>query len=286
MKYHFAACVIPLSFWSNSATVFPTRSPVSLSLRRSSWPGAEVSPLLLPLLPLPPSPLPQHRSWGDQRAGPGRPPAWSRRETPRSPRSGFCARHCSSSRSSRGPRTPRSPRGRRARRCSSWPRVRKPRPARPIRRTPPPSTLGSPGSLPCTEPSGRKLGWGCVWRLQRETGNSYWLIKHQAITINCWLILLHAGCDAVLTTVSLLDVTSLKSLFCTCGTYSYLSGLSKTGQVTLSVMRATLAPPSVIHSILLAVLSSRVRLNQSETGREIMALQTVLICFMNPFNGF
>lgn len=36
----------------------------------------------------------------------------------------------------------------------------------------------------------------------------------------------------------------------------------------LSVIRATLAPPSVIHSILLAVLSSKERLNQSEWEKE------------------
>lgn len=49
----------------------------------------------------------------------------------------------------------------------------------------------------------------------------------------------------------------------TWGTCSYLSGLSRTGQVTSSVLRDTLDPPCVIHSILLAVLSSRESLIQS-----------------------
>ncbi|KAA8581652.1 hypothetical protein FQN60_003233 [Etheostoma spectabile] len=43
---------------------------------------------------------------------------------------------------------------------------------------------------------------------------------------------------------------------------------SQTGQVRSSVIRATLAPFSPIHSILLAVLSSREMLNQS--GKEMM----------------
>lgn len=56
----------------------------------------------------------------------------------------------------------------------------------------------------------------------------------------------------------------MESVSFTCGVYSYLSGLSKTGQVTSSVIRVTFAPSSVIHSTLLAVLSSKDKLIQSE----------------------
>ena len=57
---------------------------------------------------------------------------------------------------------------------------------------------------------------------------------------------------------------------CTCGEYSYRSGLSKTGQVRSSVIRATLEPASPIHRALLAVLSSMERLNQSGKKRKMM----------------
>lgn len=53
----------------------------------------------------------------------------------------------------------------------------------------------------------------------------------------------------------------------TCGECSYLSGLLGYGQ-TASEVRATLAPPSEIHSSFWAVLSSRQRGTQSETNRK------------------
>lgn len=106
------------------------------------------------------------------------------------------------------------------------------------------------------------------WRHRRRWGYNYSVTTFLEVIAQLkWAALLWCRC-----------VCGSVCLDCTCGTYSYLSGLSKTGQVTLSVMRATLAPPSVIHSILLAVLSSRVRLNQSETGRDNMALGTVVLC--------
>lgn len=57
----------------------------------------------------------------------------------------------------------------------------------------------------------------------------------------------------------------------TCGEWSYLSGLVGYGQ-TASEVRATLAPPSEIHSNFWAVRSSRVMGTQSEDRKEVMSL--------------
>ena len=59
----------------------------------------------------------------------------------------------------------------------------------------------------------------------------------------------------------------------TWGVCSYRSGRSRTGQVEVSVIRATLAPPSVTQSTLLAVLSSM--LSFIESVKTMSRLETL-----------
>lgn len=204
------------------------RTPPTSCPWRSFWSAAAAGSLSGSFHPLSPPLLQLRKSWRCQLDGRGKPRWYCIGECPRFRCWCRWTTPGSGSRPSRDPRTAHSPPDHRVRHSPSSLPLHRPLRQPPSQNTPPPSKLGSPGCLLCWGPS-RILG------------------QNQLNTASYFIIGYFIG-------------FMLKP---TCGECSYLSGLSRTGQVTSSVIRDTLVPLSVIHSILLAVLSSRERLIQS-----------------------